>query len=72
MPNRWNPRSRKWEEVNIYKNYQKGDHLMIKCILTTPDKREIPVYFRQRQYKKLEAKIDRMSFREKIGWLFRK
>ncbi len=45
---------------------------MIRCILITQDKREIPVFIRQRHYKKLTMKLERMSFWQKIAWLFRK
>jgi len=45
---------------------------MIRCILITQDKREIPVFVRQRQYKRLTTKLEAMSFWQKLGWLFRK
>ena len=45
---------------------------MIRCTLITEDKREIPVYVRARQYKRLTTKLERMSFWQKIVWLFRK
>ena len=45
---------------------------MIKCILITQDKREIPVFVRRRQYERLTTKLERMTFWQKLGWLFRK
>ena len=43
---------------------------MIKCDLHLPDKRIIPVKIKERHYRKLTAKIDKMSFLEKIKVLF--
>jgi len=37
-----------------------------------PDKREIPVYVKPRQYVKLTARIEKMSFLQKLRFLFLK
>jgi len=43
---------------------------MIKCDLHLPDKRIIPVKIKERHYRRLTIKIDKMSFWEKIKVLF--
>ena len=45
---------------------------MIRCTLFTSDKREIPVYVKPRQYKKLTTKIEKMGFLQKLRFLFLK
>ena len=43
---------------------------MIKAILKLPDSREIPVLIRERTYRKLYAKISKMSFLQRLKVLF--
>lgn len=43
---------------------------MIEARLILPDRRELKVFLRPRQYRKLTAKIDNLSFWEKVKLLF--
>lgn len=43
---------------------------MIKAMLRVQDGREIPVLIRERTYKRLTAKINRLSFWDRVKLLF--